>query len=143
MISLIKEIEVKKPKRVGRGPGSKRGKTCGRGMSGQKSRSGSSLKLTFEGGQIPFVKKLRKITLKPVNHSTNISLFELQKLLNKTDLELSYKILSDLGFQSNKFYKIYLSKNSKKCNINISKNDKNIKLTKGILNYCNISFNDF
>ena len=47
-------------KRVGRGPGSGWGKTCGRGHKGQKSRSGSSIPAWFEGGQMPLVRRLPK-----------------------------------------------------------------------------------
>ena len=50
----------KKPKRVGRGPGSGTGKTCGRGEKGQKSRSGYSAKRGFEGGQMPLHRRLPK-----------------------------------------------------------------------------------
>src|SRR5581483_1748840 len=45
-------------RRVGRGLGSGRGKTAGKGVKGQKSRSGGSIPLRFEGGQLPLVKKL-------------------------------------------------------------------------------------
>lgn len=45
--------------RVGRGPGSGRGKTCGRGVKGQKSRTGVRLK-GFEGGQMPIYRRLPK-----------------------------------------------------------------------------------
>ena len=49
----------KKPrKRVGRGIGSGTGKTCGRGVKGQKSRSGVAIKT--EGGQMPLIKRLPK-----------------------------------------------------------------------------------
>jgi large subunit ribosomal protein L15 len=51
---------VKKRKRVGRGPGSGFGKTAGRGMNGQKSRSGYSRKRAFEGGQMPLVRRIPK-----------------------------------------------------------------------------------
>jgi large subunit ribosomal protein L15 len=47
-------------KRVGRGPGSGHGKTCGRGSKGQKSRSGYSAKRGFEGGQMPLSRRLPK-----------------------------------------------------------------------------------
>src|ERR1044071_1344177 len=47
-------------KRVGRGPGSGHGKTAGRGEKGQKSRSGYSRMLGFEGGQMPLVRRLPK-----------------------------------------------------------------------------------
>ncbi|MGZ8866900.1 MAG: 50S ribosomal protein L15 [Thermoanaerobaculia bacterium] len=47
-------------KRVGRGPGSGHGKTAGRGEKGQKSRSGFSRQLGFEGGQMPLHRRLPK-----------------------------------------------------------------------------------
>jgi len=50
----------KNSRRVGRGPSSGKGKTCGRGFNGQKSRSGFSLKRTFEGGQFPLARKIPK-----------------------------------------------------------------------------------
>ena len=49
----------KNRKRVGRGPGSGKGSTCGRGMKGQKSRSGVSIN-GFEGGQMPIYRRLPK-----------------------------------------------------------------------------------
>lgn len=51
---------TKNRKRVGRGPGSGLGKTAGRGMNGQKSRSGYSHKRGFEGGQMPLVRRVPK-----------------------------------------------------------------------------------
>jgi len=51
---------IKKRKRIGRGPGSGFGKTAGRGMNGQKSRSGYSQKRGFEGGQMPLVRRIPK-----------------------------------------------------------------------------------
>jgi large subunit ribosomal protein L15 len=50
----------KKPKRVGRGPGSGHGKTSTRGEKGQKSRSGYSAKRGFEGGQMPLHRRIPK-----------------------------------------------------------------------------------
>ena len=50
----------KQRKRVGRGPGSGRGKTSTRGHKGYKSRSGSSIKPGFEGGQMPLQRRLPK-----------------------------------------------------------------------------------
>ncbi len=52
---------TKKPKRVGRGFGSGIGKTAGRGMNGQKSRSGGGKGLGFEGGQTPLARRLPKL----------------------------------------------------------------------------------
>jgi len=48
----------KNRKRVGRGDGSGSGTYCGRGVKGQKSRSGFSMKRGFEGGQLPLIKRL-------------------------------------------------------------------------------------
>jgi len=50
----------KKRKRVGRGTGSGHGKTCGRGHKGQASRSGWSAPPTFEGGQMPLIRRIPK-----------------------------------------------------------------------------------
>ena len=50
----------KKRNRVGRGPGSGHGKTCGRGSKGQRSRAGFSRHPTFEGGQMPLVRRIPK-----------------------------------------------------------------------------------
>ncbi len=50
----------KKRKRLGRGTGSGHGKTCGRGHKGAGSRSGHSQKPTFEGGQMPLVRRIPK-----------------------------------------------------------------------------------
>tara|TARA_B100001123_G_scaffold423029_1_gene532737 strand:- start:384 stop:836 length:453 start_codon:yes stop_codon:yes gene_type:complete len=53
-------IKIKKrTKRLGRGIGSSKGKTCGRGVKGQKSRSGVAIK-SFEGGQMPLYRRLPK-----------------------------------------------------------------------------------
>ena len=51
---------VRSRKRVGRGPGSGLGKTCGRGHNGQLSRSGGKVKAGFEGGQMPLQRRLPK-----------------------------------------------------------------------------------
>ncbi len=48
------------PKRLGRGPGSGTGKTAGRGHKGQRSRSGYSRRLGFEGGQMPLIRRVPK-----------------------------------------------------------------------------------
>ena len=47
-------------KRLGRGPGSGQGKTAGRGTKGQRSRSGYSSPPTFEGGQMPLIRRIPK-----------------------------------------------------------------------------------
>ncbi|MFO7890802.1 MAG: 50S ribosomal protein L15 [bacterium] len=72
----------KRPKRVGRGIGSGLGKTCGRGMNGQKSRSGSKSRVWFEGGQMPIQRRV------PKRGFTNIFRREYQ-VVNIQDLEKS------------------------------------------------------
>jgi large subunit ribosomal protein L15 len=67
-------------KRVGRGPGSGNGKTSGRGEKGQKSRSGYSRMLGFEGGQMPLHRRL------PKRGFTNIFKKE-RAVVNVSDLE--------------------------------------------------------
>jgi len=52
--------KYKQRKRVGRGTGSGHGKTCGRGHKGQRSRAGYSVHPTFEGGQMPLVRRIPK-----------------------------------------------------------------------------------
>ena len=60
MITLNSRDKIKKRKlRVGRGIGSGKGKTSGRGVKGQKSRSGVAIK-SFEGGQMPLYRRLPK-----------------------------------------------------------------------------------
>ena len=51
---------TKNPKRKGRGTGTGNGATAGRGMNGQKSRSGGGVRLGFEGGQMPLYRRLPK-----------------------------------------------------------------------------------
>ena len=70
-------------KRVGRGPGSGHGKTSSRGEKGQKSRSGFSRSLGFEGGQMPLDRRL------PKRGFTNIFKNE-HAVLNVSDLERFY-----------------------------------------------------
>ncbi len=52
--------KLKKRKRIGRGPGSGHGKTAGRGHKGARSRAGYSVHPTFEGGQMPLVRRVPK-----------------------------------------------------------------------------------
>ena len=56
----IAEGSTKAPKRVGRGQGTGQGKTAGRGMNGQNSRSGGGVRLGFEGGQMPLYRRVAR-----------------------------------------------------------------------------------
>jgi len=80
---------VKNRKRVGRGSGSGYGKTAGRGMNGQKSRSGYARKRAFEGGQMPLVRRVPKrgFTNKFKTQYNVVNLTSLEKL-NVSEIKL-------------------------------------------------------
>ena len=80
-------VPEKKRKRVGRGPGSGLGKTCGRGHKGAKSRSGFKNKRGFEGGQTPLKRRLPKFGFTNPSRQTYqlINLDRLEKLEQLTD----------------------------------------------------------
>jgi len=79
MSTLNTTIKFIKPKmRVGRGIGSGKGKTCGRGVKGQKSRSGVAIK-AFEGGQMPLYRRLPKRGFNPISR-INIAIMNLEKI---------------------------------------------------------------
>tara|TARA_Y100001958_G_C20886284_1_gene314385 strand:+ start:29 stop:481 length:453 start_codon:yes stop_codon:yes gene_type:complete len=98
MITLNKKIKLKKSKiRVGRGIGSGKGKTSGRGVKGQKSRSGVAIK-SFEGGQMPLYRRLPKRGFNPVKKK-NIAILNLNKIqsfLDKKNIKSSDLLNSDL-----------------------------------------------
>ena len=66
-------------KRLGRGIGSSKGKTSGRGHKGQKSRSGVAIK-SFEGGQMPLYRRLPKRGFKTLKNKKDVALFNLDKI---------------------------------------------------------------
>ena len=99
MIKLNNRPKLNKPKiRVGRGIGSGKGKTSGRGVKGQKSRSGVAIK-SFEGGQMPLFRRLPKRGFKSfkkqntaiLNLSNLQSFFDQKKI--KFDNNLDLKML--------------------------------------------------
>ena len=83
-------LKLQKRKRVGRGIGSGFGKTCGRGMKGQKSRSGVSIN-GFEGGQMPLYRRLPKRGFKNIFQKKiqNINFNTISNLLKNKKIELS------------------------------------------------------
>tara|TARA_B100001971_G_C17761763_1_gene320534 strand:+ start:75 stop:536 length:462 start_codon:yes stop_codon:yes gene_type:complete len=99
-LNTISQIKVKKM-RVGRGIGSGKGKTSGRGHKGQKSRSGVAIK-SFEGGQMPLYRRLpkrgfnsiKKIRVGKINLG-KIQLFIEQKKINKSE-KISLDLLKKL-----------------------------------------------
>jgi len=91
MITLNNRDRINKKKiRVGRGIGSGKGKTCGRGVKGQKSRSGVAIK-SFEGGQMPLYRRLPKRGFNPISKQ-NIAILNLDKIqshINKKNIKTS------------------------------------------------------
>ena len=98
MIKLNNRKKINKTKiRVGRGIGSGKGKTSGRGVKGQKSRSGVAIK-SFEGGQMPLYRRLPKRGFNPIGKK-NIAILNLEKIqsyINKKTLKSSDIINSNL-----------------------------------------------
>jgi large subunit ribosomal protein L15 len=84
-------------KRVGRGPGSGRGKTSGRGHKGQLSGSGYSRKRDFEGGQMPLVRRVPKRGFTSIFRTeyTIVNLDSLAKI-GKKDIEIKDVVASGL-----------------------------------------------
>ncbi len=91
-LNTINSIKIKKL-RVGRGIGSGKGKTSGRGIKGQKSRSGVAIK-SFEGGQMPLYRRLPKRGFNSFNKSkiAKINLNKLQTLFDKKRIKSDEKI---------------------------------------------------
>ena len=104
---------INKKMRVGRGIGSGKGKTSGRGVKGQKSRSGVAIK-SFEGGQMPLYRRLPKRGFNPINkikiakiNLEKIQTFIDKKTINSTDT-IDFKLLKKLKI---------INKNSQKLKI--------------------------
>jgi large subunit ribosomal protein L15 len=96
---------IKTRKRIGRGPGSGLGGTSTRGHKGQKSRSGYSKKVGFEGGQMPIQRRLPKFGFKNINHIEYkaINLSTLQELADAQQLtKIGIDELRKAGFVSSK-----------------------------------------
>ena len=98
MISLNNREKINKKKiRVGRGIGSGKGKTSGRGVKGQKSRSGVAIK-SFEGGQMPLYRRLPKRGFNSFIKQ-NIAILNLEKIqfyINKKSIQTTEILNSDL-----------------------------------------------
>ena len=122
--SLIKTNKLKI--RVGRGIGSSKGKTSGRGHKGQKSRSGVAIK-SFEGGQMPLYRRLPKRGFKSLNNKkiAILNLSKIQSIIdapkNKIKGNFDLKILKEKKLVNKKFIKLkILGTGEIKKNIEIS-----------------------
>ncbi len=105
---------VKKSKRLGRGIGSSKGKTSGRGHKGQKSRSGVAIK-SFEGGQMPLYRRLPKRGFNSQKKKERIAIINLSKIQEIIDKKISFpnnkvslSSLQKFKFINNKYTKIKL-----------------------------------
>ena len=114
MIKLNNRPKLNKPKiRVGRGIGSGKGKTSGRGVKGQKSRSGVAIK-SFEGGQMPLYRRLPKRGFNPIQKESIaiLNLDKIQSFINKKTINTN-DILNSSSLKKLKL----INKNSKKLKI--------------------------
>ena len=121
-LNTLNNLKTKKI-RVGRGIGSGKGKTSGRGVKGQKSRSGVAIK-SFEGGQMPLYRRLPKRGFNPVNKKkvALINLDYLQKLIDTKKINADVKINIDT-FKKSKLFR----KSTKKFKV-LSNGDLNSKI---------------
>ena len=114
MLNSLKKIKKDKI-RVGRGIGSGKGKTSGRGVKGQKSRSGVAIK-SFEGGQMPLYRRLPKRgfkSLSKLNKRKFVAILNLKDIENflknkkiNSKEEINIKYLKDKNIVKNKFLKL-------------------------------------
>ena len=114
MTTLNSKVKINKSKiRVGRGIGSGKGKTSGRGVKGQKSRSGVAIK-SFEGGQMPLYRRLPKRGFNPISkeHVAILNLEKIQSYIDKKSIKTSDVLNADIL----KKLKL-INKNSKKLKI--------------------------
>ena len=123
--NTLNNLKTKKI-RVGRGIGSGKGKTSGRGVKGQKSRSGVAIK-SFEGGQMPLYRRLPKRGFKSFSKKDTaiLNLSNIQKLLEQNKYKLkdviNLKILKEKKLVNKKFIKLkILGTGDLKKNIEIS-----------------------
>ena len=127
MLNNLKKIKEKKI-RVGRGIGSGKGKTSGRGVKGQKSRSGVAIK-SFEGGQMPLYRRLPKRGFNVINKKkigllnlSKIQSFIQSKKINPSD-KIDLALLKKLNIVKKKYKKIkVLGKGDVKEKLNIEVN---------------------
>ena len=113
-LNILNSKNSKSKKRLGRGIGSSKGKTSGRGHKGQKSRSGVARK-SFEGGQMPLYRRLPKRGFKSFKDKHNIALINIsriQQIINKQKNIINNKInllnLKKLKLINNKYTKLKL-----------------------------------
>ena len=109
-LNSTSQVKIKKM-RVGRGIGSGKGKTSGRGVKGQKSRSGVAIK-SFEGGQMPLYRRLPKRGFNPLKKE-KIAIINLDKIQNlietkkiNKDTQINIDLLKKTTIISKPYHKI-------------------------------------
>jgi large subunit ribosomal protein L15 len=115
--------------RVGRGASAGQGKTCGRGVKGQRARKGGYHKVGFEGGQMPLQRRLPKIGFRSAMKASRaeLTLTDLMRV-SGADVTLAGLIEANLVPESTKIVKIILSGKVTKAYV---VKDKVITATKG------------
>lgn len=126
-LSNLKPAEgsLKNRKRIGRGQGSGKGGTSTRGHNGQKSRSGYSKKVGFEGGQMPLQRRVPKFGFKNLNRVEykGINLDTLQTLVDQHKLtEITPEILMEHGLISKTELVKILGRGEFTAKVNVSAN---------------------
>ena len=110
-LNTLNSKSSKNKKRLGRGIGSGKGKTCGRGHKGQKSRSGVAIK-SFEGGQMPLYRRLPKRGFKSIKNKAIaiINLSRIQEIVNNKkilpDIKINLQNLQKSKLINNKYRKL-------------------------------------
>tara|TARA_E500000331_G_C16690826_1_gene469577 strand:- start:30 stop:488 length:459 start_codon:yes stop_codon:yes gene_type:complete len=134
-LNKLSTKSIKSKKRVGRGIGSTKGKTSGRGHKGQKSRSGVAIK-SFEGGQMPLYRRLPKRGFNPLKKE-KIAILNLDKIQNliqtkkiNNELQIDIDILKKNKIINKSFSKIKILGSGEikdKINLNIDYISKSAK----------------
>ena len=108
ILNNTSKVKISK-KKLGRGIGSGKGKTSGRGVKGQKSRSGVAIK-SFEGGQMPLYRRLPKRGFNPIRKMkvAKINLEQIQTFVDKKRIDSATQINLDVLKQSKIVNKSYL-----------------------------------
>jgi len=117
------EGSTKNVKRIGRGQGSGRGGTSTRGHKGQKSRSGYSRKIGFEGGQMPLQRRVPKFGFKNINRVEykGINVDSIQELVEKDKVkDITLEMLVEKGLASKNDLVKILGRGELKATVNIT-----------------------
>ena len=105
---------TKRRKRVGCGPASGKGKTCGKGHKGQNSRSGGGVRPGFEGGQLPLFRRLPKRGFTNARFKTTYATLNLSDLNKFEDgAVITPELLKDMGILKNQLDGVKILGNGK------------------------------